>query len=214
MAVGIVHPYANFVLKALNKEIKWSAATPDTFKCTLHTATYAPSYLTHAYQSDLTNELTTAGGYTAGGATLTSVSAALVAANSLTAWAANTAYVVGNVRRPTTGNLHVYICVVAGTSAPVTEPTWPTTPGGTVTDGTVTWAEAGAAVVKLTGAIPAWSSATFTCRYGVIADTTPGTALTNPLVCCIDFQADQSPSAGTFTITLDGDGAIVIPIRA
>lgn len=213
MATGIVHVYANFILNALEKEIKWAAASPDTFKCTLHTSSYTPNYGTHDYQDDLTNELTTAGGYTVGGNTLTSVSAALVAADSLTARADSTAYVVGNVRRPATGNGHVYICVVAGTSGG-TPPTWPTDPGHSVDDGTVTWLEAGSHVLKLTGTIPAWNPATFTCRYGVIADTTPGSAATNPLVCCIDFQTDQSPSAAAFTITLDGDGAVVIPIRA
>lgn len=211
MATGIVHVYANFVLHLAQAGVNWAS---DTLKCTLHTSTYSPNYGSHAHQSDLTNELTTAGGYTAGGATLTSPAATLQASSALTAWATGTAYVVGNVRRKTTDNGHVYICVVAGTSHATTEPTWPTTPGATVTDNTVTWAEAGSHVLKLTGTIPAWNPATFTCRYGVIADTTPGSAATNPLACCIDFQADQSPSAAAFTITLDGDGAMVIPIRA
>lgn len=42
----------------------------DTIKMTLHTSTYTPNQDTHRYYTDLTNELTTAGGYTAGGATL------------------------------------------------------------------------------------------------------------------------------------------------
>lgn len=213
MAVGIMHVYANALVQAFTKAVKWSAATPDTFKATLHTSAYTPNYGTNAFQSDLTNELTTAGGYTAGGATLTSVSASLVAAASLVAWAATTAYVVGNVRRKVTADGRVYICVVSGTSGG-TEPTWVTTPGGTTTDGTVTWAEAGTNVLKLTGTIPTWASATFTARYCVIADTTSGVSTTNPLVCCVDFGTDLSPSAGNFTVTLDGDGAMVIPIRA
>jgi hypothetical protein len=43
----------------------------DTVKVTLHTATYAPNRLTHRWYSDLTNELATATGYTAGGETFT-----------------------------------------------------------------------------------------------------------------------------------------------
>jgi len=71
-----------------------------------------------------------------------------------TAWAATTAYVVGDIVRATTlpGTGLVFKCITAGTTA-ATEPTWPTviytteTVEGTqsnkvgfVTDGTVTWA--------------------------------------------------------------------------
>ncbi len=210
MATGITHIYANALLSFAQKLIDWDS---DAIKCTLHTSTYAPNYGTHDFQNDLTNELSTAGGYTAGGAALTSLASTLQASSALTAWAATTAYVVGNVRRKVADNGHAYMCVVAGTSGG-SEPAWPTTPGGTVTDGGVTWAEVGSHVLKLTGTIPAWNPATFTARYGVIADTTPGTAATNPLIALIDFQADQSPSAAAFTITLDVDGAVVIPIRA
>lgn len=54
-------------------------------------------------------------------------------------WAANTAYVLLNFRIPTTANGYVYECTTAGTSHAATEPTWPTTVGNTVADGTVTW---------------------------------------------------------------------------
>jgi len=53
-------------------------------------------------------------------------------------WAANTAYSVGDIVRPTTPNGYKYKCTVAGTSG-ATEPTWPTSPAATVTDGSVTW---------------------------------------------------------------------------
>lgn len=54
-------------------------------------------------------------------------------------WAANTAYSVGEFISPTTYANRVYKCTVAGTSHVATEPTWPTTLGETVSDGTVTW---------------------------------------------------------------------------
>ena len=53
----------------------------DTFKITLHTSTYTPT-VTHVFQSELSNELTTSGGYTAGGLTLTGVALTVTAANS------------------------------------------------------------------------------------------------------------------------------------
>jgi hypothetical protein len=58
---------------------------------------------------------------------------------ALTAWATGTAYTARNIRRPTVANGYGYTVCVAGTSHATTEPTWPTTPGATVVDGTVTW---------------------------------------------------------------------------
>lgn len=62
------------------------------------------------------------------------------------AWAATTAYTaieegdrkVGDRVKPTTANGFWYACTTAGTSG-ASEPTWPTTIGNTVTDGTVEW---------------------------------------------------------------------------
>ena len=49
------------------RRIDW---VTDTIKCALCTSTYTPNQDTHVFYSDITNELTTTGGYTAGGATL------------------------------------------------------------------------------------------------------------------------------------------------
>lgn len=57
---------------------------------------------------------------------------------SYAAWTASTAYTLGSYRRPTTVNNLYYEVTTAGTSAG-TQPTWPTTLGTTVTDGTVVW---------------------------------------------------------------------------
>ena len=54
------------------------------------------------------------------------------------AWAASTAYSLGDVVRPTTRNGFNYECTTAGTSD-ASEPSWPTTPGNTVNDGTAVW---------------------------------------------------------------------------
>lgn len=45
----------------------------DTFKVSLHTSTYAPNAATHTVYADLTNELSTANGYTSGGGTMAGV---------------------------------------------------------------------------------------------------------------------------------------------
>lgn len=45
----------------------------NTFKVTLHTSTYTPNAATQSVYADLTNELSTANGYTNGGFTLTGV---------------------------------------------------------------------------------------------------------------------------------------------
>jgi hypothetical protein len=55
--------------------------TSDTIKITLHTSTYVPNFDTHEFYTDLTNELATAGGYTSGGATLTTKVTAYDAVN-------------------------------------------------------------------------------------------------------------------------------------
>lgn len=54
------------------------------------------------------------------------------------AWVASTAYSLTDVARPTTRNGYAYEVTTAGTTGS-TEPTWPTTVGNTVTDGTVVW---------------------------------------------------------------------------
>ncbi len=45
----------------------------DTFKVSLHSSSYTPNAATHTVYADATNELSTANGYTNGGATLGSV---------------------------------------------------------------------------------------------------------------------------------------------
>ena len=60
--------------------------------------------------------------------------------NSETAWTANTAVTQNvTVRRPTVPNGFIYLCTTTGTTHATTEPTWPTTPLSTVSDGTAVW---------------------------------------------------------------------------
>lgn len=64
-----------------------------------------------------------------------------------TAWASATLYAPGDLRRQAAGVERWWICLIAGTTAS-TAPSWPTLTGyarsdTTVTDGTVTWQDAG-----------------------------------------------------------------------
>lgn len=61
-----------------------------------------------------------------------------VTAQSESTWAATTSYSLDDYAVPTTSTGLRYKVTTAGTSSG-TEPTWPTTVGGTVTDGTVVW---------------------------------------------------------------------------
>lgn len=84
------------------------------------------------------------------------------------AWAASTAYSLGAAVRPTTRNNFAYEATVAGTSA-ATQPTWPTTAGATVADGTVTWT----ARANLALATATMAPADYTLANGDGAGNTP-----------------------------------------
>ncbi|RBO87010.1 hypothetical protein [Nocardia puris] len=73
----------------VNKEIDWDT---DVIKVMLCTSSYTPNQDTHAYKSDITNEVTGTG-YTAGGATLGSCTATYNAGtNTLTLDAADVSW--------------------------------------------------------------------------------------------------------------------------
>lgn len=63
-----------------------------------------------------------------------------------TTWTASHAYLAAQVVKPTTRNGHLYQVIVAGTSGG-SQPAFPTTAGGTVTDGGVTWQEFGIDII-------------------------------------------------------------------
>lgn len=213
MPAMTARPYAAGIRAALGGGVTggrdWDG---DTLKATLHGTGYTPNYDTDAFQSAATSELTTAGGYTAGGLALSGVTFAATAANSWGVVAAtSTAYVAGQIVRPSAGNGFIYVAAVGGTSSG-SAPTWPTTLYTTVVDGGVTWCCIGRGAVCLDFTDPSW--ATFTAgpfRYVVVADTTPGSAATNPLLCAFDFGSGQTGGGGTFSIAVDPAGALVLP---
>lgn len=115
------------------------------------------------------------------------------------AWAALTAYVVGQIVVPTTANGHAYQCIVAGTSAGV-EPTWPLTSGGTVVDGTATWMEYGpgqpAGVIK------------YRMYYGITTITAYVESTTLPIQ-VRDAGSSGTPPTRSTAFNPDADGQFV-----
>lgn len=194
-------------LALLNAEINF---TSDSIKVMLLTSSYTPDRTLHDYVDDVRAYEVSGAGYTAGGVALASKTITYVAANSATAWAASTAYAVGDVVRPTVATGHCYRCIVAGTSG-ATEPTWPTVNGQNVTDGTVTWDEIGAGYVVIDAADTIWNPVTVTARYAVIYDDTPATDATKPLLAYTDFGADKVVDDTELKIKWSANGILRIP---
>jgi len=193
--------YAPAISRMLNAEIDWDT---DTIKGMLVTSSYTPDFTAHDYKNDVTNEVVGTG-YTAGGATLASKTVTTTAANSwATSRANSTAYTLGAVVRPATGNGFLYQAVVAGTSG-ASIPTYPTVIGQTVTDGGVTWACVGRNILQFDAADLSWASSTITAR-GIVIYKDTGTAYTSPLIMADMNASDQSSSSGTFTAPFDALG--------
>jgi hypothetical protein len=95
-------------------------------------------------------------------------------------WAASETVVLNEVRFPTTPNGHLYKCTTAGTTGS-TEPTWPTGPGATVTDGGVVWTEVGADNFWFTAQVsPAATLWSWLNSYATISLTPTTTSLPDP----------------------------------
>lgn len=136
-------------LAAFDKEIDYLA---DTIKVTLHSSAYTPDQDAGAgdapYQDDFTNELSTANGYTSGGATL-----------------------------------------------------------GTKTNDYTS----GTNVVAFKAADAVWTATgTLTARTAVVADTTPGTAATNPTLTYHQSDADISATDASWTFDIPTTGFATI----
>jgi hypothetical protein len=196
--------YDNFKAE-IGRVTDWVTATVKIMLCS---SSYTPAQA-HDKRDDITNEIVGAG-YTAGGQSLTSKAIVLTAANSWAqAWAASTAYKVGDIVRPSTGNTHVYICVEAGTSGG-SAPTWPTVRFKNVTDGSVVWCEIGVSVASYTADNPSWPGLTAAdLRYAVLYKSLGGASSADPLIGYGDMAA-QALSGINFSITWNAAGAFVL----
>lgn len=85
-----------------------------------------------------------------------------------------------------------------------------TATGVTLTATTATYTS-GTNTLALDAADAAWTGASFTARYAVVYDATPATDATRPLICWVDFGADQVV-AGNFTITWAAGGIVTITV--
>lgn len=45
-----------------------------------------------------------------------------------------------------------------------------------------------------------WTDSSITADYAIVYDATPGSAATNPLICCVNMDGAESDTNGTFAI--------------
>lgn len=172
----------------------------DTVKMALLNA--VPSLETAVHWSDVSADDISP---TAGGNALTSISVTETTANSWSdAWTASTAYAVGQVIRPATGNGNLYRAAVAGTSGS-SAPSFPTVFGETVTDSGVTWVNCGTSITVFTAGTATFNAAsgTISPEAAVIYDAESGSSSTEPLLALLTFAS--TPTATTVTVAPDSN---------
>lgn len=102
----------------------------------------------------------------------------------------STAVTTGQTTVPAAPNGHMYKCTTGGTTGSG-EPTWPTTIGGTVTDGTAVWTEMSADFDSNSAALTATEPTTGAYARVAQATTTTNFAATN------GATTTTNPSSGT-----------------
>lgn len=188
--------------KALAGTLNYSA---DDIRVALMASGYTPAApLTSEFWGDVVASELSATGYVANGVALTTKTLTVTEANSWAVARANTtAYAIGNIVRPATGNGHLYRAQTAGTSGG-SVPTFPTTAGDQVTDGAVTWEEWGAAILVVSSDAAVVNGLTATgVRYAWLYDRTPASDATRPLLGLLDFGSGQTWTSTNLTITPD-----------
>jgi hypothetical protein len=182
---------------------------------TLHTSGYVPDRANHEAVDDLTNELPTGGGYTAGGVLLVNAETTVYTGTTWPIqWIAMWDFTESEMVRPTVANGFVYRCTASGTSG-VGEPVWPLKVGDCVDDAGTRWVCTGTMVVKLDcdHLTPAWSG--FTAgpfRHVVISDRRDPVLANQPLIGVYSFSGDQIGSGGNVDIVFSTSGAVIISI--
>lgn len=179
--------------------------TGHTLKLALVGAGYTPNLATDQYWSTPQAFEFSGTGYTPGGNNLTG---ATVTTTTAAAWsqgypASGVAVPMGMVIK--SGN-YLYRSANSGNAASVA-PTFPTTEGQTVTDASgIIWTNVGDIILifNVTGGYSWASISTSNVPYGVIYDSTPGTAATDPLLVLMTFSpAMTNTPAGPVTVNPD-----------
>lgn len=111
-------------LALASRILNYAGATTLSNSCLSRANTMAKAWLDQVNAGSPTASKTKTGHYPAG----------------QTAWASSTSYSAGAIVRKTTTNGRTYRAMNAGTSGG-SEPTWPTSTGGTVSDNGITWKE-------------------------------------------------------------------------
>jgi hypothetical protein len=175
---------------------------------------YTPDLAADQDWSDISANEITGTGYVSGGNELTGVSVTLTQANSWgPTWSAATGYYYGQIVTPLASPNGLLFRVVAAGTSGGSEPTWPTTVGKVVTDGSVTWACIGYAVIVFTSGTVTWDTATFTANYAVIYDAQSGTYASEPLLVLQTFGVPQSPAGVNWPLAPDPNlGWFTIPL--
>lgn len=148
-------------------------------------------------------------------------------------WQSGTSYSVGDYVIPSVQNGHIYRCITAGNSG-TAEPSWPTSDGDTVGDGTVEWEciangdlafhevegigytsggqeilnkiiSQAEGVTTFDGDNVVWANSTITARYAVIYEVSTGVLLAYQ-----DFGENKSSSSGSFEIQWNAEGIFAI----
>lgn len=189
----------NTFFNGIDLAVLTSWSTANRFKLALFNT--SPSLSTALYSS-LTGELSTANGYTAGGASLTSLTHVVTAAASWgTSWVSSNSYNLNNIVKSSGAVGYLFRCVVAGIaggSAPTQ-----------ATEGALDTSSTGAQFVNCGQSLEVWSSANVVwtasggtigpAQWGVIYDST-----TSANLILVTFGSSQSATTGnTFTVAPD-----------
>jgi hypothetical protein len=196
----------------MTAEIDWlaTAVNNDDIWMALMVTAYTPAIDTDEFFNVIDgDEHGETGTYAAGGKIMTIVDAAVVQDTAVSPRADTTAYVVGDLVRPSSANGYIYRCIVAGTSG-TGEPSWTTSPGldTEADDATLIWENVGTSYVKLDADNMQWAASTLDADYGVIyaKGGTPGTD--DFLIALIDFDGTETSSAGDFDVVFDDNGVL------
>lgn len=86
------------------------------------------------------------------------------------------------------------------------------TAGGNVLSSVTVAYNTAANKLTIDAADVSWPSSTFTARYAVVYDSSPGGDNINPLICWIDFGEDITVTAGVFSISWDAAGIASVTV--